>query len=621
MREKSWFVAALLLSLILLVGGAARWMSKRDATSRTSKTTSDPSLDKVGSVEEKVEGASGPPDAAPSRGTLSARARFFRVLAKHRGDRWLAERLGGFPFNEDYPPFRKFIDELKEVLGEEAVPTLVGLVGEAESHFFKEACLTLMAGIKDPGAEQHLNEWALDSSMDSRLRGMALYGLAMLKTESAWQTVSGFRERLNQEKGPIPYAYYCALAKFGDRAVPMLVEDATAEATVGKKSLARFVLFSIDAADPRTLEALAKHPVAEVRQGVVAALARTMKADQLPGFLDLMAQEQHPASRRSALVQLNLALRSGLLDMAGAPDVVARLRAAYETFPLDVRLSLLASPALRAELGANLKDFASSPEVETSRDLSVSLAYALAGEPSQHSHLARYFKEGGDRVALYYMKEALLKQGSFSDATLGEAVAKAALDPAAEELHFAAWELLGHGPESLRDRTLEGALRSYSSIPDENSRAHYVSALRTLGSASTPALLSLLENEKSSWVKLEAVSAVLQASRGGGLVVSEERIANTLAPFFHPENPDVARYIVNHPEGFEEGLDTYAIALSDYYSRYGTSKEIPALQKYAELLYVPPDVTGDPERLERIRKKIQQASLQSVDEIRLRDSR
>lgn len=542
-----------------------------------------------------------------------ARARLLRVLSAYLTDPMFAREYISFPIS-DYPPFWKLVAELKESLGEAAASTLLAQIGESQSAFFKRAYTALLIGLKDPAAEPMIKGLAQDLTQDPHLRGMALYGLGLLKTESAWQTILSFKAK-NPREPYIPYAIQCALAQFGERAVDMLVSEATAEANSKGAGLAAHVLHLVDVSG-ETLDRLLRHPVPQVRQGFYVVMGRQLTADGVPRFLDLAEREADERTRSLALLQLQLALRNERLEFTKAPETLAHLRSSFDRLPPEIQTALLARPEIRSEFPGRLDELLSRADIVRHPYASTNLVYALAADPSTHSLLARQLKEEWYGMSLYMTKEALEKRGGFTDPTLASALVELAVDPTATKRHFSAWSMLAIGPPEARSRALEQVPQTFAAFTKEADRARFADVLRTAGPDAVPTMLNLLKREEAPVVTMELASGILAVARGGS--VPSEKIVEELGHLLRPENDIGLRYVMNQPHDFQNRMDDLAQAIRDYYGRHGDSRHIPELTKYVDNLNIPAELAADPRKLESVRKRLHEAALHSIDLIRAR---
>jgi hypothetical protein len=551
--------------------------------------------------------------ADPVSSLANSQTRLHRILSCYLSDPMFSQDFFGFPMG-DYPPFWKLVAEIKAELGEAAAPTLVALIREAKSASFKRAYAGLLIGLKDPAAEHLITGLAQDLTQEPQIRGFAVYGLGLLKTESAWQAILSLKA-----KGPrepyVPYAIYCALAQFGDRAVDMLVSEASAEANSKGAGLAAHVLHLMEVSGD-TLDRLLQHPVPKVRQCFYVVMGRQLTPEGIPRFLDNAVRETDEHTRSLALLQLQLALRNERLELTGSPDTLAHVRSNFDRCPAEIQTALLLRPEIRAEFPGRLEELLSRSDIVRHPYASINLVYALVADPSTHSLLARQLKEDWYGMSLYMTKEAMEKRGGFTDPTLAAALADVAIDPQATKKHYGAWGMLAIGPREARTRALERVPQVFAELSNEADRAQYADILRVAGPEAVPTMLNLLTREEAVGVSIELATGVLALARTGA--IPSGRIVEELGRFFRPGNDIGLRYIMNHPHGFQNGLEEWSRAIRDYYGQHAGPQQITELTQYVENLNIPAELAADPRKLESVRKHLHEAALQCIDVLRIR---
>jgi hypothetical protein len=117
---------------------------------------------------------------------------------------------------------------------------------------------------------------------------------------------------------------------------------------------------------------------------------------------------------------------------------------------------------------------------------------------------------------------------------------------------------------------------------------------------------------------MELACGILSSTRKSLGSASVSGIVERIAPMFRPESEVGLRYAMNNPDGYPAGLDRYTQAIRDYYGRFGSPEQIPDLMKFAERLRIPPELVSDSSEVEHIRKRVNEAILQSIDDIRAR---
>lgn len=635
MRRSSSKITLLVLGLLLLVGSASYLLIVRHRARNSPESvykTSGPtqSKDQHNSSDSSVTAHSSTEVKKPPRVLLA------ELLKRHAGDAFLAEREFGIPFDspdshsKSGREFWSFISELKLCLGDEAVPTLRAIMDEAESTAWKNCYLCMIVALKDPGSEPMLATWSKDVNLPISQRMIAIYGLGEIGTPSSWQTFQEIWPDIKRGKlasnllEDLRWGAFAAMSAFGKQGAPMLLDEVRSLMNEGHADICWIYLNMVHGADPGQLVRLAKEgPTQNIRNAAIVALGEDLASPQsLNTFLDLMLHDANPQTRQRSMAQLTVKLRMGSFTFKHSPEALQQILSGYQSLPTELQLALHLDPAASNLLPDTLGQFAAAPAIASSEGFIRYLVGAgLASDPSTHSLLARQLLEHWEQGILAGALETFNERGTgFTDPELAATLAKMATDLSFTAASGQAWEILSKGPPDVRQEALRRASAAYWE-QSENDKVLTIDRLRRAGPDAGPVLLELLKQESFPLPRMELASALLASGQASGPPSPELRanVTQALSPVLSGESDAGIRYI--NQTGSRDSLDKFAALVRDYYSKCGSSAQIPEIKSFPDRLFIPQEmIDGDPENVTMIRDKLREVILQSVDEIRRRES-
>jgi hypothetical protein len=627
---------ALILALVIVLGIIAYLATIDRRSQYLPVSASTPSGVTKAKQSPTGPGASVPAPTLPE-GKKSPRSLLCELLERHAGQAFLAGRELDIPYeppdsHREWREFWSFISELKLSLGEEAVPTLKALVEESESSGWKNLYLAMIVALKDPQSEPLLVSWSKDPQLPISQRMRAIYGLGMVGTPSSWEAFKELWPEIKRGKPDsnllesLRWGAFTAMGAFGKQGATMLLEEVQYLNDHGHPDICGLYLSLARDADPSQLEKLAREgSSANLRRSAMNTLSENLaSAGSLNVFMGLILQDSSPELRQLSAARLAVKMRMGRFSFENSPEALERIIANYKTLPAELQLALHLDPAARKLVPDTLEQFAATPAAGGSDWwMRYLLGAGFAADASTHPKLAQHILYHWKEGALSGARETFFEKGNeFTDPDLAAVIAKMATDPEFKESSGLAWEVLSKGPPEVRQESLRQASAAYWG-QSENDKLVMIGHLSRGGPDAQAVLLGLLKQESLPVPRIELASTLLASGLGSGQQSLELRnqVAQDLAPVLRGESEAGIRYITSHPQGLMKGLDNFAALVRDYFSRCGSSAQISEIKNFPDRLFIPQKmIDGDPENALFIRDKLREVVLQSVDEIRRRES-
>jgi hypothetical protein len=351
-----------------------------------------------------------------------------------------------FDYPNYYPKMGAFIKELREEFGPDCTPLLTALIAEAQSPFYREFYLSLLVGTKDPAAEAKLRSFALSPGDDSLWGCWAIYGLGLLGTDSAWQTVLDIRAKCDQDHNDnLKFGVLLAMGAAGKKGADSLIQ----ESLDAHGESAEFTLSHLRGADTDTLVKLVQEsPFEQVKIGAVGALLNDLDADpdRLQILFDLATRSTDSELRDAVLDTLTAAIGRGNIDLTRFPDVHSRLIATYPSLPLELQIALRSAPG-GDQLPGSIDQLVPDLSRLTSDRARGAYVYALASDPAEHARLAEVLA-GSKSVCDWTDALISLKchHLGITDPKLAATLVGLATDRSREDGQWEVWRLLGQAP-------------------------------------------------------------------------------------------------------------------------------------------------------------------------------
>lgn len=566
---------------------------------------------------------SGVPPAAreTSQSAAGATPKFFALLEQHRNERWLSERMIGIPFT-DSPRMWKFFSELRGALGEDSAPTLAGLIRGAQSPYYRDLYTFFMVGIKDPMAETYLRNLALDREAPTSQRELAVYGLGLLATDSAYAVLQGL-SRQEDEDSNVKNAVPLAMGRMGGKGTEAVLKEALARTDKRSSKSAGYLLTQVRGADARTLEDLVRtSPDESIRRGALFNLSIDPDSSRLGFLVELAMNSQDPELAHLAISQFCAAVRIGVLDLKKYPEILSGLVKDYAKLPRDMMIALhAAGPLTRNAFPDDLDQLVAGPGEELTSELTqYNYYFALAADPGHHTRLGRYVSEASvPPLALELARMYFDRHGGFSDKDLGSSLAGIVSNPHLRAYHPAAWGVLAHGPIDAKLDALRKASEFYLKHPEED-RMRVIQQMSWVGAEATPVLLDLLKTEPSRLVKIHLASAVLARleNQRDAAVAAKLRslFGKELDELLDGRTPLGMQYVMIQHD-VDAGVRHYAGFIRDLYATFGNRSREKEIRSFADRLLIPEYVLkNDYESASYIRQAVNEVVLESIDEIR-----
>jgi len=607
-------LSVLILAGIALLGGIS-FLRRRlppEGSERTS-ALSTPGAILPGTSKPASEAASGQP--ARSRAQLVAAARKRIQDAKARwAPWWINQRRLGPPLPK-IPEFWSLVESLKRDLGPDAAAVLSDLIDEAAAPRTEQLYIALLAGLKDPAAEPRLASIAsaLEKSLDSRYaKGLAVYGLGLLKTESAWKVALAAFEKDDSNGRSI---FYSGLGLFGERALPFLLKEAESAKFQGNNWAAMMWIQGPGVRD-RLWEIVESTKDNDLRGGALQALTREPDSGSVARLFDLLDHPDRPSGVRVDVKgRLNSLFAAEGYSLEGEPRLLAQLLARWESLAPDVRWALLCDPAVRRAKPDELS--AAAPPA----DFKYTYLHALANDPARHGQMADYVRSHLDRGSLMWSFNVLGEKNGFTDPSLAAlARAEALRLPEGKDGDQGwAWRVLSLGPSDARSEALAELSRVYDLLPREADRLRVTTEMACAGPDAGPAALNLLRKESNPTIRLDLILTAL--STPGREAEVRAIAAGDVDQILSGATDAGIRYAAAYPGSAWEGLNRYAELVRQVFSAYGTAADIPRIRKYFDALLVPDALRSGKNGLEddECREWLQAGILESIDAIRAKE--
>lgn len=555
-----------------------------------------------------------------SRGRLLAHT--WGLVGRYRNAFWFRSLQNGPPLT-DHPPFWTMIDELKQSLGEEAVPVITQLINSAEATTNKRMLISILAALKTPDSEAALLAFGTDVHADELVRGMALYGLGLLRSEKGWATIDSTWQSLDTNS-PLRRYLYAALGEYGNRTFSILAQEARLQATSGQQGLAFQAVAFLRNVDPTQLRKLAtEESNVQVRLGAVYALVGNPSAQGAIQLLEIARTGTDKETRDSALRGLCQMIAKGEFRPSSDqefPQLV--LGSQFSQLPIELKLALYSDRDLRASLPITLKDFAVREELLKNPGLRSIAIRTLASDPEGQAVLAQYIHEIKEQGVAIQTFTALERIGSNVDASLSAAaLAMASNSELPGGMRDFAWRIMSMASEEEKAKAVRSVGDVYKTLQTERERMDYISGVQYIGAAANQPLLDLLGKEVGPLARLELASTLLSVpgnSQSAAFKVNlDQRLGNELRSLFTGDTTTAAQYVLLHPRGIKGGLESFGQLLRHVFLVFGTERDITHIRRYADLIVFPEQISkNDPSTVEAVREYIRGISAESIDEIR-----
>lgn len=525
---------------------------------------------------------------------------------------WAKQGIFAPPLPRD-KSFGELVEWLKRDLGPEAPAVLFDLIQKAAAPRTEQLYTALLAGLKDPAAEEQLALLTSSAEKSLNVRGLAQYGLGLLRTESGWKSSLGAWEKAPSAEKNI---YYPGMALFGERAFPLLLREAETNKHQGDAwSALRW--FQAPELRDRLWQVVETCKDDDMRGGAMQALTGNPDSTVVARFLDLMENPDRPSGVRVDVKNRlqNLFANEGY-TLEGDPALRDRILARWESLSPEFRWALLCDPAVRQAKPDALNALPPPDQ------LRFAYMYALAFDPSRHPQLACFAESHLEDGGLIWLYSALQRQGSYSDPTITSLAQREAMQPLRDGEEGGggvwAWKILALAPPEIRAGILSALPRAMEDL-SERDRQNVVAGLASVGPEASAAALGLLGKETSPDVRLELISVAL------GSPGNEEKVralaGGEVDQILNGFTDAGIRYAANHSWGKRDGLLHYAEVVQRILGSYGSTQDIPRIRTYFSALVVPGALrTGDnaSESDQDLRGMLQEQILTAIDAIQAR---
>lgn len=510
-------------------------------------------------------------------------------------------------FSAPLPKHQEFwslIEALKKDLGPEAPAVLSDLIDEAVAPRTKELYAALLAGLKDPSALARLAALASATGNSGDTRGLALYGLGLLGSETAWTAAQGIWEK---ETSTNRYSLYSGMALFGERAFPLFLKEAES-APKGQEGYAMSWMEPSGVRD-RLWEILESTKEDDLRSAAMGVLLREPDAATVSRLFDLF---KNPDQLKYTS-HLQILFARGY-SMEADPGLLERVLSNWESLTPDLKWALWCDPAVRrARPGAI--DALSPPD-----DFNLSYLYSLANDPARQGQLIDYARShGSSGVSLLILSNAY-RQNGFTGPSLAAFARAEALRPPGEEsgCQDLAWKVLSDGPSEALSEALADASKLYDHLPRETDRINLVENLASMGPKAAPVAVELLRRETDPIVRLELMVTALSTP---GREAEIRTLAAADVDQILSGVTDTGMRYVAALGGISCGLDRYADLVRQVFSAYGTPADIPKIQEYFSALLIPDTLRSGKDAINDVncRDRLKAGILESIDAIRARN--
>lgn len=505
--------------------------------------------------------------------------------------------------------FWALVDALKKELGPDAPDVLSDLIDDAVAPRTAALYTALLAALKDPRAEARLAQLAVDKERSFHIRSLSLYGLGLLKTETAWKTALEVWEK---EPAGLRHAYYPGFSLFGDRAFDLLLKEAERDPQGG---LAWQALMGMDAPESRKrLWELVETTKSDgIRGGALQALARTQDPATLTRLFDLLNSPDRSSEFRTTVRSRLISLFANE-DCKLTPDLLGPILARWDSLPPELQWALACDPAVR-QAKPNVLEGA-PPE-----KLKFTYLFAMASDPSRHPQLAAYVGAHLNDGSLLWLLNPLTKLGEITDPALFDLIKREAFKQQPEGDSGGqgwAWRLLSLGTAESRAGVFEELSARYDRLTKPSDRLAAVTDIASAGPDSATVALRLLQRETNPLVRLDLMSTA----------IFFPGTESTLRPLVSAEIDQILSgvttagmdWIAAYPDGKREGVRRYAELVRNVFSIYGTPSDIPRIRDYFSGLVIPAKLLSGEEPLQDgdAQEYLQSEILESIDAIRAR---
>jgi hypothetical protein len=548
------------------------------------------------------------PPEIPTR-TRAQRVAATRALIHEAQARW---KMGWAKEYQILPPLPKdkefwsLIEALKKELGPEAAAVLSDLIDEAAAPRTEQLYTALLAGLKDPAALARLGALASATGKLRNTRGLALYGLGLLGTESAWKAAQEAWEKDSVVRQP----FLClGMGLFGDRGFHLILKEA--EGAPKGTGWAVMIGLPPSGVRDRLLEILESPKDDGLRRGALNSLMEEPDAKTVSRLFDLLERPDRPKYLLNSLQNVFIYGFSLEAD----PRLLERVLSTWESLTPELRWALWCDPAVRR---ANPGAMDSLPPPS---DFKYTYLYSLASDPARQGQVADYVCGHISEGSLNWLEGAFSRQNGFTDPSLAALARSEALRSPGEEggRQGVAWRALAIGPSEARIDALADASKLCEHLPREVDRLHLVANMSSAGPDAAPVAVDLLRRETDPLVRMELMVTALSTP---GREAEIRTVAGADIDQILSGMTDTAmRFAVAYPGQRHEGLKRYAELVRQVFSAYGTPADIPKIREYFSALLVPNALRTGKDGLDDVesREWLKDDILESIDAIRARN--
>jgi hypothetical protein len=551
-----------------------------------------------------------------------------------------ADALSDLVFGDD-DGFRKMVREAKTLLGDNYAPAIQGLLENMKSPSYR-SILLLMLGAGHCAESIPLLKSALAEGQDVITMNAAAYSLGVMQNDEAFAFLSKYHETL-LSKAPdlrgLIKVVQAGLAANGEKAIPMLLEglkgDAAAdiakdgvpenyEASLRGYHNSWLAHLRMDHVPESLQQALKGDLEPRVRHNILFALAANKCADTYKFLADTF-RENPDALVKSSVVQ-----------------------AIFETLASPVENASKQSEEIRPLLGTILRDASSLDRVSyPMADSLVMIACKLDTEQSRQwlqSMIKRdlgavYGDDASDLRNVIAWRLGFLQNGEPLLQDLLKSI-PAGEDPAVLQSHYyrnsnvpfnneeAVQSLLSSmkkfKPDSPdfftrltalerasvdREAVVAAFQSAYVDAEKPASRLRMIVAGGNLGDAASPFLDSIVRSQDGLVLRVLAADQLLRVSTDANL---QERLWGDMNSILAPVNKIGGDVFYT----MSSGRNMYGDLIRDYYSRFGTPRDIPLLQALPSLVSF--DSRAPEDWVTYYRSSLRTQCLQAEDTIALR---
>jgi RNA polymerase sigma factor (sigma-70 family) len=618
---------ALTLVLLLVLGGGLYVFLPREAT-QPPDSAKKPDAIIPAPTSTRPDETQGKANEKPTRGDLSACRRLLAhsLVNFRRTDvlRWAhaAELLhaGGHPW------FESLAKEFAATSGPDFFPIVKSLLADTESDAAKFVLAALLGRSRLPEAVGILAALTGEAT-DVWVTQSALYSIGLIRSPEGFSFLRSYWDQAKAKGEPLAPATLKALGLFGPEAIPLLAAEAQAEKSLFKDRAEYLGLLRGDDCTDALLALLETEENGAVREGAARALTYNLTPKTLPAILALYERTQDPKLKAAMLYGLGVVQRVPPLwesSVEVRKEFALRVvqTSVFPSGTLMLDRALIHFSALTSS-ETFLAKFEGLNRESAGKDYDVLLREVLAAYsrmPGHETRLANLMTRSG----ISQEQQERMRAGGLmkTEVELTPEITKALLDsirtakPYQPKYEIALESLSRPGPhESAWSSAM---LDAYESCATEKDRLSLLDNLVTVlygkrdRAVGLPAgfLAAVLTGSYSVDAKVYAAYACFSSSD----LDLDPQVLKQVAGLFGPSMKWATESSL--ATGDFKMVQLAPSVLGDFYSRYGSTKDVVWLRKLPDDFPYPAALKGAEKVL---RDQLSHESRRAIDAIRLRN--